>query len=157
MAMRSLPARRSDHPFRAIGAGFTLLELLVVLAVLGLAASLATPALLRTVETWQRQSDIDAVMEQVRGLPGLARSDGRSLVIDDDRLASGSAPLWAPDGWTLSAPQPWRVRVDGLCGPGALRMVSDTSGLAIDIVVHAPFCQPRRPALAPATAEGGGR
>lgn len=132
-------------PSRATGAGYTLLELLVVLAILGMVTALAVPPLLRTVEAWQRQADIDAVMEQVRGLPMRARSLGHAIVIDTDSLASGESPLRAPEGWTLEVPRPWRVNGNGACEAGELRLASQ--GREVPLVVHAPFCQPRRPAL----------
>jgi len=127
------------------GGGYTLLELLVVLAILGLVAALAVPPLLRTVEAWQRQAAIDEVMEQVRGLPMRARALGRTIVIDADSLASGEPPLRAPGGWTLEAPQSWRVNGNGACEAGELLLVA--SGREVPLIVHAPFCQPRRPAL----------
>jgi len=129
----------------AHASGYTLLELLVVLSILGLVTALAAPPLIRTVSTWQRQSDIDSVMEQVRGLPMRARSGGRTMVIDDASLQGTESPLRAPDGWSLSATVPWVIHSNGVCEPGELMLRRDER--EVPIVVHAPFCQPRRPAL----------
>ncbi|MDZ4348787.1 MAG: type II secretion system protein [Xanthomonadaceae bacterium] len=128
-----------------VARGYTLLELLVVLSILGLVTALAAPPLIRTVSTWQRQSDIDLVMEQVRGLPMRARAGGRTLVVDDASLQGTESPLRAPDGWSLSATAPWVIHSNGVCEPGELMLRRDDR--EVPIVVHAPFCQPRRPAL----------
>lgn len=45
-------------------AGFTLLEMIVVLAILGLATAIVTPSLLRGIDSWQRQSELDSVLDQ---------------------------------------------------------------------------------------------
>lgn len=120
--------------------GFTLLEMVVVLAILGLAASIAAPAALRGVDAWQRRGVLDAVLDQVRGLPAMARVKGRELVVDDVSLASPDAPLRAAEGWLLKADAPWRVRYNGVCDPGVLRLEHD--GRVTRIEVAAPFCTP---------------
>ncbi len=125
--------------------GFTLLELLVVLAILGLATALAGPALLRTVDSWRRQGDIDAVMEQVRALPMHARAEGRALFVDEGGVAAARVPLRAPEGWSLSVSEAWRVNANGACTPGELLLARP--GREVPIRVLAPFCQPRRPAI----------
>ncbi|PKM03946.1 MAG: hypothetical protein CVV17_04065 [Gammaproteobacteria bacterium HGW-Gammaproteobacteria-7] len=60
-------------------------------------------------------------------------------------LDVASVSLQAPDGWSLSATAPWLIHSNGVCEPGELMLRRDDR--EVPIVVHAPFCQPRRPAL----------
>lgn len=120
--------------------GFTLLEMVVVLAILGLAASIAAPAALRGVDAWQRRGVLDALLDQVRGLPAAARAQGREVVLDDALLASPDAPLRVAEDWSLTTDTPWRVRYNGVCDPGVLRLAH--GGRVTRIEVAAPFCTP---------------
>lgn len=121
--------------------GFTLLEMVVVLAILGLVTALAAPSLLRTISTWQRQAQVDAVLDEVRALPGRARSWGADIHLDNAALAAASSPLSVPDGWSLSVPSPWHVQGNGVCLGGEL-LLGD-GGRTWRIAVDAPFCEPR--------------
>ena len=48
------------------GAGFTLLELVVVLTIMGLAAALATPSLLNGIDSWRARDVLDRVQDSIR-------------------------------------------------------------------------------------------
>lgn len=121
--------------------GFTLLEMVVVLSILGLATAIAAPAMLRGIETWQRRGEVDAVLDQIRGLPATARAQGRDLLISDETLAAPDAPLKASPGWTVTTTEPWRVHHNGVCGGGVVQLEMD--GRATTIEASAPFCDPR--------------
>lgn len=118
--------------------GFTLLELVVVLAILGLATALAAPNILRSVETWQARAELDRLVEQVRGLPATARSRGERLRIDTEGLRAENAVLQAAEGWRLSAEEPWHVHGNGYCEGGALTLAGGSREYRL--AVRAPFC-----------------
>jgi prepilin-type N-terminal cleavage/methylation domain-containing protein len=122
--------------------GFTLLELLVVLAILGLVAGLVAPALVRSVESWRAQSEVDRVTDQIRALPARARARGRPLLIDDDVLASPDGPVSAADGWMVTTPDPWTVRANGYCEGGIL--VLARAGRDWRLRAIPPFCDVER-------------
>ena len=44
--------------------GFTLLEMIVVLAILGLATALVAPATLRSIDSWQRKAAMDVLVDR---------------------------------------------------------------------------------------------
>jgi len=147
-----LPTTRFDHSLgrgtpvaagsaNAATAGFTLLEMVVVLSILGLVTALTAPAMLRGIDSWQRKAQFDALVEQVRGLPARARLDGRALRIDDALLASDATPLKAEAGWELVVVTPWTVRPNGVCDPGALD-IGSVGGRTSRVRVDAPFCEP---------------
>lgn len=120
--------------------GFTLLEMIVVLAILGLATALIAPSMLRGIDTWRRKAAMDVLLDQVRALPGNARAAGKPIVIDTDALASADSPLRIDGDWTLSNDKPWRVSANGVCESGELK-VSNRYGEKT-IRVAAPFCDP---------------
>lgn len=124
------------------GRGFTLLELVVVLSIMGLAAALAAPSVMRSVESWQSQAEVDAVIDQVRGLPARARGAGRTMTIDDDALDAAESPLRAADGWTLSSPGRWQVRANGYCEGGLLDLRRGDRRWRLR--AEAPFCEVER-------------
>ena len=68
--------------------GFTLLEMIVVLAILGLATAMVVPSMLRGIDTWQRQAELDSLLDQIRALPGNARGSGRPIVISKESLGA---------------------------------------------------------------------
>ena len=121
-------------------AGFTLLEMIVVLAILGLATAIVTPSLLRGIDSWQRQSELDSVLDQVRALPGNARGSGRLIVVSNETLASGAPPLRVGADWTLQVPSTWRVHANGVCQGGEVRIGNAYGTRTIEVAP--PFCDP---------------
>jgi type II secretory pathway pseudopilin PulG len=117
-----------------------LLEMIVVLALLGLVTAMVVPSMLHGIDSWRRQAAMDAVLDQIRALPGVARANGKTIVIDDKTLASKPPPLTIEDGWTLTAPTAMTVAGSGVCSAGELA-VGNTYGVR-NIKVTAPFCDP---------------
>ena len=120
--------------------GFTLLEMIVVLAILGLAAALVGPSMLRGIDAWRRQAAMDGLLDQLRALPGNARGTGKPITISDATLASASPPLRIDADWTLRAPEPWSVGANGICRGGEV-IVANAFGERT-VRVAAPFCDP---------------
>jgi prepilin-type N-terminal cleavage/methylation domain-containing protein len=121
-------------------AGFTLLEMIVVLAILGLASALVAPATIRGIDSWRRQAQLDALIDQIRALPGEARSTGVAIVVDDATLAGDKPPLRVEGDWTLTAPAAWTVSANGVCQGGQISIVNALG--ARTVAVAAPFCDP---------------
>ena len=120
--------------------GFTLLEMIVVLAILGLAAALVGPSMVKSIDTWRRKAAMDVLLDQLRALPGKARGSGKAITISDAALASAAPPLSIDADWTLSAPKPWSVGANGVCQGGEV-IVGNAYGERT-ISVAAPFCDP---------------
>jgi prepilin-type N-terminal cleavage/methylation domain-containing protein len=136
------------------GAGFTLLELVVVLALLGLATALVAPQGFRTIQTWRRATDVDATLGALSALGADARTAGRRLAFDAGPLPPG-AIKGAPEGWTVVLDEPLVIQANGACGStsGELREGSYARRFALE----GPFCRialdaPRVQAPAPAPA-----
>lgn len=120
--------------------GFTLLEMIVVLALLGLATALVAPSMLRGIDSWRRQAALDALLDQVRALPGNARASGEPVVVDDKTLAAAPPPLRIDEDWTLTAPVPLTVGANGVCSDGELRVGNRYGERRLKVT--APFCDP---------------
>ena len=118
--------------------GFTLLELIVVLAILGLATALVAPSMLRGIDSWQRQAAMDVLIDDLRALPGEARARGTPIVIDDAALQSDNPPLAVEGDWQLQVPEPWHVAATGVCEGGEI-IVTNSYGERT-IRVGSPFC-----------------
>ena len=120
--------------------GFTLLEMIVVLAILGLAAAMVGPSMVRSIDTWRRQAAMDILLDQLRALPGNARGSGKPITVSDATLASPTPPLRVDADWTLHAPEPWSVGANGVCQGGDVT-IRNVHGERT-IRVAAPFCDP---------------
>ena len=141
--MSAIRRARSPHPERTQRMrhrGFTLLEMIVVLAILGLAAALVAPSMVRSIDTWRRSAAMDVLLDQVRALPGNARGSGKPITVSDAALASAAPPLRIDADWTLRVPKPWSVGANGVCQGGDV-IVGNGYGERT-ISVAAPFCDP---------------
>ena len=145
--------RTSDIPrkeARRLRVGFTLLELLVVLALLALATAIAMPNLERLYAAATRATERDYVLDQVAALGRQAVLDGRAYV------AFGNAPsvdpseaarfaeyetyvVDVPEGWRLQFDQPLVVLANGVCLGGALTL-SRQGEETVRVELVPPYC-----------------
>lgn len=154
MKRRAAPAPRR----RPASAGYTLLELLVVLAVIGLMAGLAAPPFLRMIEQQRRVADAADVQRALAALPMAARAAERDLVVRPagaSTTALSPAPMVSPLSSPLvhdisGLPLGWRaapisdiwVRSDGVCFGGSVE-VTAPDGVRALYALDPPLCAPR--------------
>ena len=131
IALASEPTIGAPGPQR----GFTLLELLVVLALVGLVAAIAFPNLERMVASVTRATERDHILDQFAGLGRRAMQQGRSYVVfgtggaaeaassvpagegttESGRAAPPNAAAPLPHGYEvypLDVPEGWEIRLD---------------------------------------------
>ena len=105
--------------------GFTLLEMLVVLVILGMAAALVVPALARTVERVAEAGAWDDVERRLGLLPAAVRAEGRGREWAAGEPVTMAAFAW-PEGWRVAALTPLRVEATGFCAGADLQARSPT-------------------------------
>lgn len=134
---------RASRPATPRVRGFTLLELVVVLALLGLATALVAPAGFRMIGSWRRATEVDAVLGALVALGAKAQQQGRALTLDAGPVPA-SAIAGLPDGWTVVLAQPLVVQANGACSDthGELR----SQGYVRPFTLKAPFCRAELPA-----------
>lgn len=126
--------------------GYTLLEMVVVLAILGLLVGLTAPALYRTYQSAMRQSQVEGALAQLGALGLTAYALGVSFELSADsvnqKLPNGRPLLDLPAGWRLQVPKPVHFNFSGLCDGGALNLVAP-DGTNHPITLEAPTCRVR--------------
>ena len=125
--------------------GYTLLEILVVIALLGLLSGLAIPRLDRLFDSLRFAFERDDVLQAVAGLPFTAYREGKEFVLDTFPAPPSSQqrntlPLTLPEGWKLQANSPIRFRANGICSGGNLTLTYADRSTVVEL--KPPLCQP---------------
>ena len=117
--------RTGDVPAGASCRGFSLLELLVVLALISFMTALVAPRLQNTVEAIARSGERAAAVRQLERLPLLARRDGAALSIAKGQELAMPG-LKFPDGWSARAIDDVHVAANGYCSPAMMEVTTPT-------------------------------
>lgn len=114
--------QQGNRPGHAAG-GFSLLELLVVLALMSAVTALVVPRLATTVDAIRRSGERAEVVRQLERLPLLVRHTGLPLQVERDQpLAADGMAL--PQGWSLRTLERVRIEGNGYCNPSLLEAAS---------------------------------
>jgi prepilin-type N-terminal cleavage/methylation domain-containing protein len=103
--------------------GFTLLELLVVLALVALLTGLVVPSAWRAIEGARERGVANDVQVLLEGLPVQAFGKGQALSLDASALAGRLPGL--PAGWNLKVDAPLNYGPNGVAAGGAVQLVAD--------------------------------
>ncbi len=129
--------KRLHRPQLLRPAGFTLLEMMVVLALIAMVAGIALPNFMRTLESYSTQLQWNALGAEIDGLPFRAFSESREI-----QLTEANAPQLLkslPEGWKVSVAGAIRYRDNGWCEGGKLRLMAD-NGETREMLLLAPAC-----------------
>ena len=130
--------------------GFSLLELLVVLALVSLVGALALPNLMGLYDRATRATERDQILDQLAGLGREAMLKGHgyavygtaSSLLPGDALNTGvqAYPLVVPEGWQVELDRPLRVRPNGVC-LGATVILSHADAAPVEVALEPPYCR----------------
>lgn len=101
----------------AAGTGFTLLELLIVLALIGVTAAVVMPGLARTYDAIVGSGERADVARALEGLPFAAIAAGQPLHLEPSDPGALAMRLQLPEGWTARLLEPLHVERTGYCHP----------------------------------------
>jgi prepilin-type N-terminal cleavage/methylation domain-containing protein len=124
---------------KRVAHGFTLLELLVVLALISLLTAMVAPNLQRTYTAIVSSGERAEVRRQLERLPLLARAAGAAIQVAPDAPAVLSDLLELPEGWTVAAVDPIRVEASGICHAARVRVHGRDT--VEQVLLSAPACQ----------------
>jgi general secretion pathway protein G len=123
--------------------GYTLLELLLVLALIGLVAGIAVPRVTTLYESFKWAMGRDEALRNIAELGYKAYKQNRAFdlvmyPVHDEGVAN--FPLNLPDGWQITADKPIHYRSNGICDGGTLQLYFGDR--ILDVVLTPPHCNP---------------
>ena len=101
-------------PPRAQG-GFTLLELIVVMALIGLMLAVAVPSIGRQLNNRAQQSELELIMSELFAMPAKAMYEGRKFEFPETLRGPTTTPLNLPKGWVISFTPPLVITAVPAC------------------------------------------
>jgi prepilin-type N-terminal cleavage/methylation domain-containing protein len=104
--------------------GFTLLEMLFVMFVIGLLTGLVAPRFSSRIDQIEQRSQLLDIEDQLRQLPRRARLATRAVElpkdIDSKKLGDGRPVMLLPQRWSVKADPPLLVAANGACSRARL-------------------------------------
>jgi prepilin-type N-terminal cleavage/methylation domain-containing protein len=120
--MRATSVRYLRNPEADLPRGFSLLELLVVMALMSLLAGLVSPALQRGFVAAQERAVSGDMTAVLGGLSVRAFQQGTDLTVDDGLLKQLLPDL--PTGWRIVVPKVLRYNATGVAMGGQVRVLT---------------------------------
>lgn len=125
----------------AAHAGFSLLELLVVLALISMLTAMVAPSLQRTYNAISGSGERAETRRQLERLPLLARAADAPIELSTGDTAAIAAQLELPDGWLVRPLEPVRIEASGVCH-GARVQIEGRETIE-EVVLASPDCRVR--------------
>ena len=122
--------------------GYTLLELTVVMAIVGIIMGLATPRLVKMYDAVAFSLGKDDVLMQLSGLSYQVRQLGRDITLAEIMSEKQKQLLDLPEGWSLSdSAEDIHYSLYGYCEGGTIAFYYGNRQL--DVYLAPPFCSPK--------------
>jgi general secretion pathway protein G len=130
--------------YRLAGRGFTLIELVVVLALVGLLSAVVVPKLYTALVSVTSRTQLEGLVAQLDLLP--YRCFALSVPVElnetttSNVLPDGEPVLALPTGWRLTAPRPIHYTLNGFCDGGAVSLTAP-DGARFNVRMAPPACR----------------
>jgi len=128
--------------------GFSLLEILIVLAIMGVMLSIAGTRMMSSIESARFARTVDAAIANIRLIRADAMLKAETRIILTSNISKSEQPrnqwrsLSVPEGWTVIG-SPLHIAANGICLGGEVRIIS-SDGRFADYEILAPKCETRR-------------
>jgi len=133
--------------------GFSLIELLVVMTIMGAIAGISLPNMIRLYDSMQARVAEDSLLSELQSLGATARLAGQGFLfysaadagdaLEANRLYQLGYEVYVPvlpQGWGLFMPQPLVVHPNGVCLGGELELYLHGE-LYRHLRLDPPFCR----------------
>ena len=142
------PQRRHGHARFSPEDGFSLMELLVVLAIVALVGAIAVPNLSGLVGSAALATERERILNQFASLGVEAMQQNRSFAVlgtdvadpppHPDEFEPYQFPL--PEGWEVRVEEPILVRANGVCGGGRVTL-RHADAPPVEFELTPPLCR----------------
>lgn len=119
--------------------GYTLLEMVVVLAIISLITAMVAPPMFKTVERWRARNSADDIERQLQRLPVLVARAGQPLRLASAKDWPAKLPPLELGDWTLVFREPLVVQANGFCESARIELQQDER--RIPLRIDSPFCR----------------
>jgi hypothetical protein len=109
---------------RASSWGFTLIEMIVILALFGILAALVIPTMSRQLDTRSKQLQLDAIIADIKALPVSVLLAGKSLSTGAVLKGPLLAPIQLPAEWQVSFEPPLTISHVPACTASKITITS---------------------------------
>jgi prepilin-type N-terminal cleavage/methylation domain-containing protein len=146
--------------------GFSLFELLIVLALIGMAAAVFGPSLFNQIDAARERATRDQVLSQITALAAIAQREGSAYAMGAPKAGAPVAvvatginqvvgfnpvvldaqvkSIEIPEGWKVIVERPIYFSANGYCSGGRFEIIAP-SGVTEAFAIAAPFCDEAQP------------